>query len=144
MHCGARALDGITILRETYSAWAMGDIDEMLVHFAPNAVYALHVPKDIVPYGGETRDIVLLIPRLRLILETFAIVDYTPVSTTRHGGRFHTVVHYRFRHRETGLDIDGTTRHVVQIDSGRIARFDEYHDTDRIRAFFKLLDAPGA
>jgi uncharacterized protein len=143
MRCGARASEGVTILRETYSAWAMGDIEEMFVHFATDAVYALHVQKDVLPYGGETRGIELLIPRLRLILEMFAIIDYTPVSTTRHGDRFHTVVHYRFRHRETGLDIDGTTRHVVQIEKGKIMRFDEYHDTDRIRAFFRLLDAPG-
>ena len=39
----------------------------------------------------------------------------------------------------TGLEYDGSMRHVWRIKGDRIVRWEEFHDIERVRVYFRLL-----
>ncbi len=48
-------------------------------------------------------------------------------------------VDYKYVHRATGMDIDGTMRHNCCMLGGRIVRVEVIHDTARMAAFLDMV-----
>ena len=48
-------------------------------------------------------------------------------------------MYFHYRHKTTGLDYEGSMRHVWLIVGDQIVHFEEFHDMERVRAFFGLL-----
>jgi ketosteroid isomerase-like protein len=74
-----------------------------------------------------------------MILDDFHFLEYRPEYINDEGDVFHSQVRYHFRHKATGYDIEGTMRHVWQVEGDQIVRLEEFHDTPRVLAFFELL-----
>jgi ketosteroid isomerase-like protein len=146
-----RASDKI-LLEAAYAAWAARDLAATMSCFAENVLFAIHLPSDIAPYVGEVRGRDELAKRLQMILDDFDFIYYRPEQITAQGIAFHSQVKFHYRHKATGLEYEGSMRHTWRIAGDRITRFEEYHDAERVRAFFRLLaehmqrgggDAPG-
>ncbi len=104
----------------------------------------IHVPSDVVPWGGETRgktDVELCLCEL---LREFEFLVYRPVLISDVGNTCHAQVRYHFRHIRTGHEIEGTLRHIWEADGDKIVRLDEFHDIERLCAFFALLTTADA
>ena len=127
------------VLEVLYAAWAAKDLDAVLSCFSDDVVFVVHAPVDVVPFAGETHGKADLVRRLQTILHTFDFLDYHPVHISDYGDTGHAQVHYHFRHKQTGHEIDGTLRHIWQTDGDEIVRLEEFHDIERMRAFFELL-----
>jgi ketosteroid isomerase-like protein len=69
----------------------------------------------------------------------FELQRYVPRNITSREDVARCQIEYAFRHRASGEIIDGVLRVVAQITDGRIVRFREYHDRERIRAFMRLV-----
>jgi len=127
------------IVEGLYASWAAKDLRAVLACCTEDIVFALHVPREIMPFAGETRGKASLAPRLQMILDGFDFLEYRPLLITEDDDSFRAQVRYHFRHKATGHAIEGTMRHVGRVKGDKIARLEEFHDTPRVRAFFKLL-----
>lgn len=127
------------VLEAGYACWAARDLRATLSVFSEDVVFAIHLPPEVAPFAGEVRGRDELAPRLAAILDDFDFIEYVPLQITAEGGSFHSRVRFHYRHKQTGLDYEGTMRHVWGVEGDKIVRFEEFHDTERVRAFFRLL-----
>jgi ketosteroid isomerase-like protein len=128
-----------SIVEALYASWAVKDLPAVLACCTDDIVFAMHVPPEVMPFAGETCGKASLAPRLQMILDGFDFLIYRPLLISEDGNEFHAQVLYHFRHKATGLKIEGTMRHVGRFEGDKIARLDEFHDTPRLLAFFELL-----
>jgi ketosteroid isomerase-like protein len=128
-----------SIIEALYASWAVKDLAAVLDCCSDDIVFALHIPTDVAPFAGETCGKSALVPRLKQILDAFDFLDYRPTLITENAGAFHAQIHYHYRHKATGHEIEGTMRHTGRLEGDKLTRLDEYHDTPRVRAFFELL-----
>ena len=135
-----RASDRL-VLEAAYASWAARDLPAMLSCFSDDVTFAIHLPEDIAPFMGEVRGLDELSKRLRMILDDFDFLEYRHLQITTEGESFHSRVKFHFRHKATGLDYEGRMRHVWRIEGDKIVRFEEFHDTERVRTFFAMVAA---
>jgi ketosteroid isomerase-like protein len=127
------------MLEAIYASWAAKDLESVLSCYSDDVVILVNLPRDVVPYGGETRGKAELELRLLELLRDFEIFDYRPLLIRDVGDTCHAQVRYHYRHKRTGLEIEGTLRHIWHTDGDKIVRLEEIHDSERMRAFFELL-----
>jgi ketosteroid isomerase-like protein len=126
-------------LEATYAAWAQRDLAATLARFDPDVIFIIHLPPDVAPYVGEVRGRAQLAEALQMILDDFDFLEYRPLQITADGESFHSRIRFHYRHKATGLDYDGTMRHVWQVAGDMIVRFEEFHDAERVRTFFAMV-----
>lgn len=127
------------VLEAAYASWAARDLAATLAVFADDVMFVIHLPQDVAPFVGEVHGRSELAPRLQSILDDFDFIEYVPVQIVAEGGSFHSRVRFHYRHKATGLDYEGTMRHVWSVEGDRIVRFEEFHDAERVRTFFRLV-----
>jgi ketosteroid isomerase-like protein len=127
-------------LVQTYcERWAARDKLGCLGLMSSNVVWALYVPQEVLPFGGETRGVASISDRLQMVLDQFDTLNYRGFVTRTQGNIVSGQVAYRFRHKITGEDIEGVMRVVATIENGSVARWDEYHDVEKVKAFMRLI-----
>jgi ketosteroid isomerase-like protein len=127
------------LLEAAYASWAAQDLDATMACFAEDVVFATHLPADVVPFAGVSRGKVELRRQLQIIIDQFEFLTYRPVRISTEGRLFRSQVKMHYRHRATGLTYKGRLRHVWEIEGDKITHFEEFHDPDRVRAFFQLI-----
>ncbi|MGI9403006.1 MAG: nuclear transport factor 2 family protein [Hyphomicrobium sp.] len=135
---------GRNVLEAIHASWNAKDIDAVLSCLSDDVAVMIHVPSDVMRWGGETRGKAQAELKMRAALREFEFLDYHPVPISDVGDSCHAQVHYHFRHIETGHEIEGTLRHIWQADWDKIVRLEEFHDTERLHAFFELLATGGS
>lgn len=131
--------DGSILLEAGYAAWAAGDLDALMACFADDVAFAIHLPPEVVPFAGLVVGKEDLARQLTIIMGDFDILEYRPARITAAGNTFHSQISFVFRHKATGLKYEGTARHIWRVQDDKIVHFEEFHDTERTRAFFNLL-----
>ena len=129
----APALEGI------WAAWRVGNKAATLAWLADDAMYAQHIPADVVPSGGMAIGKRAVSDRLQTLLDLFETIDYDGTVTGVDGPTARGQVAFRFRHRVTGHEIEATMRMIIKVRNGLIVTLDEFHDVERIRAFMALI-----
>lgn len=132
-------LQPAAIVEGFWEAWSRRDKDAALAYLTDDILYALYVPEDVLPFGGETRGKASVSDRLQIVLDVFETDSYVGRITRCDGDVVHGVVDYSFRHKLTQHVINGSMRHVVLIRDGHAAEWREYIDTERVRAFMQLV-----
>ena len=127
------------VLEALYASWAVKDLKAVLSCCSDDIVFAIHVPPEVMPFAGETCGKDALVPRLQMILDGFDFLQYRPTHIVDEGESLHSQVRYHFRHKATGYDIEGSMRHVWEIEGDQIVRLEEFHDGPRVKTFFELL-----
>ncbi len=127
------------IVGDLYASWAIKDLPTVLDLLSENITFVMHIPAEAVPFAGETSNKSDLVPRLQQIIEGFDFIDYRPLFIRGSGDDFHAQIFYHYRHKGTGREIEGSMRHVGRIEEGKVARLEEFHDTQRVLAFLELI-----
>ena len=127
------------MVEAAYAAWAAQDLAGTLEAFADDVAFVIHLPPEVAPFVGEVRGKEQLRPRLQAIIGDFDFLEYELVQITAEAESFHSRVRFRYRHKASGLEYDGSMRHVWRIEGGKIVRFEEFHDAQRVRAFFAMV-----
>jgi ketosteroid isomerase-like protein len=127
------------VLRGIWAAWKAGDRAAVMEFVADEAVFAIYVPKDVLPFGGETSGRASISDRLQTILGQFDVLRYDGRLTKFENDTAHGQVEYLYRHKVTGEELDGVLRHIAQVRDGKVVHFKEYTDLERIRAFMRLI-----
>jgi ketosteroid isomerase-like protein len=131
-------------VRALWRAWQRREKAATLALLDDRIVFALLVPQEVLPFGGETVGKASVSDRLQTILEQFDTLSYEGKVTKALGDTVHGMVAYRFRHKVTRETIDGVMRHVIQVRDGLIVRINEYHDIALVRAFMRLVSHSAA
>lgn len=127
------------VLEATYASWAQRDLAATLARFDPEVVFIIHLPPDVGSFVGEVRGREQLGKSLQTILDDFDFLEYRPLQIIADGESFHSRIRFHYRHKATGLDYDGTMRHVWRVTGDMIVRFEEFHDAQRVRTFFAMV-----
>ncbi len=122
-------------------ALSLSDVESTIAFFDENADFAIHMPVELLPKGGKFIGRAAFAKRLNNIFRNFYTgrFELRTILTDREGLR--TQVAYTFRHRNTGETIDGVMRLLATVKDGHIVRWHEFHDTDKVEAFLRLVES---
>ena len=131
-------------LETFWRAWAKRDKAAALLLMSSDIRFAMHIPQETVPFGGETIGLPAFSDRLQTILDAFDTLHFQGTVTGVTGHVVRGQVSYAFRHKWTGEILEGVMRHVASGGPSRIAVLEEYHDVERIKAFMRLVSHSAA
>ena len=129
----ARALTGFC------EAWARRDKAMALTFAADGIAYNMTVPEETLPFGGLTVGRPAMSDRLQSLLDQFDTVSFDFALTVADREMARGQATFCFRHKVTGVEIDGVMRLIAWVRGGQMVSFDEFHDVDRVRAFMRLV-----
>ncbi len=132
----------LEVVSKFNSAWQAGDIEGALALVADDAVYELHVSKEVLPFGGETVGRVGIAAVVDRIRADWDYILYRPLVLAGHGEIVRFQVEFMYRHRASGDVLSGRFRMVMKVENGLITRVDEYHDRAKVEAFMRLVQGP--
>ena len=133
--------DTRSVIDAIYAAWAARDVAGTLAGMADDCVYTMHVPTDVLAYGGTHRGKAAIGTCLQAILVDYSFVAYAVDRLVVDGESAHAQVIYYYRHTDSQHQMDGRFRHVWRVTDGRVTRIDEYHDVARLEAFLAMVHA---
>jgi ketosteroid isomerase-like protein len=131
-------MDNQAIVVSFLKCWIAQDVELTVAHAADDVVYALHISKEALPFGGETHGKERIRGVLYAILADFDYLKYEPVILGAQDDMVRVQVSFIYHHRRTGEDLVGSKRLVIKLRDGLIARVDEYHDAALVEAFMRL------
>jgi len=118
--------------------WAEGKLTRLLRLFADDSVFAVHSQPQAPSLVGEGVGKVLLAQRLDMVLDQVEVQAFDPVGLTTDGIWHYSRVRFRYRHHVSRLVISGTMRQKFGFVGDRIAHYQLFHDSHRMRAFYNL------
>lgn len=133
--------DTESVVRSCYAAWANRDIDATLAVMAEDCVFDLHVPTDVLPFGGAHRGKAAIADCLGAILIDYSFIAYAVDWLVVEGDLARAQIVYYYQHIDSAQSIDGRFRHVWHVTDGLVQRIDEYHDVERLRAFLHMVQS---
>lgn len=125
--------------RDALAAYATGNFDGFLKLLADRVEYNLYLDESIVPFAGTAEGKFDFVTRLADMHRYFEYILFRPTEPRAHEDGFHASVEFVYRHRATGEILDGRFRLVIQVANGLVYRIREFHDAERIQAFFHLV-----
>jgi ketosteroid isomerase-like protein len=134
-----QASDARLILDDVYASWKGGDLPATLSYFTENLVFAVHSTPNTASLVGDGMGRDDFGSRLEMFLRKFEVEEFKlqhPVTT--NGVWMQSKVAFRYRHRASGWDVDGTMRHKWLFVGDEIAHFELFHDSPRMHAFYEM------
>ena len=129
------------IVEAMYASWAAQDLTAVAACLHRDAVYRLHLPSDAWTISGDVRGRQGIITSLGEILRDFEVLEYRPVKITNEGdGIAKSRAKIQYGHKATGLSYEATISNKWQIAGDKIVRFEVFHDAQRLRAFFEMVN----
>jgi hypothetical protein len=126
------------LIESVYAAIAVQDVDLALASLVDNVGFTVHAPPGITTYIGEGHRKEVLGARMRTFYRVHDVLEYAPELLSKRHEWIMARVRYRYQHRLTGLEIDGTMRQFMRLDRGRVVHWEIVHDVQRMAAYFDL------
>lgn len=130
------------VVADACASWAAGDVHGLLSLFVDDVVFSVHSRPGAASLVGEGLGKVLFAQRLEMLLDQVEVVVFDLSNVTTDGFWHHCRVRYRYQHRANRMIIDGSMRHKFAFVGHKIAHFELFHDTHRMRAFYDLARLP--
>lgn len=124
------------ILEAVITAFSLEDIESTAAYFAYNADFVIVTTPEIVLNGRPD-----ITRRLQKIVTDFHVDRFEVRTILPTDDGLRTQILFAFRHRATGQVIDGVMRVTARVQNGRIVRWREYQDADRVEAFMRLVQS---
>jgi ketosteroid isomerase-like protein len=129
------------ILGDAYASWEEGDVLRTLSYFTDDVVFAVHSSSDAASLVGAGLGRDEFGRRLEMFLRQFEVEEFALQRVTTKGVWVRSSVAFRYRHRISGMAVDGTMRHKWLFLGDEIAHFELFYDSPLMRAFYKLAAA---
>ena len=129
------------ILVSAHNAWSKGAVELLLSHYTDDMIYWCD--------AGVIRGVPFQIdgkPEMRTFLRSILAVAESAsavVDFKLEGNIGHATIDAHVRHRRTGREIAGSYRQVVTFRGRKIMRADEFHDSDRMSQFWRMVSVDG-
>jgi ketosteroid isomerase-like protein len=118
-----------------YEAWRKGQLDVVLDRLDEGIEHTIHIPPAMNPIGGTVQGRAATAERLAAIGRDYEILAFDNDEIVADGDEARTRVRLRYRHRQTGQEIETVSEHHWRLENGRVVMFEEFHDIDAVRAF---------
>ena len=135
---GMSASNSRLVLGDACALWARGDLPGLLSHFVDDVVFSVHSRPHAASLVGEGLGKVLFARRLEALLDQVEVLAFDLQSVTTDGIWHRSRVRYLYRHHANRMVIDGTMSHRFGFIGDKIAHFELFHDTHRMRAFYDM------
>ncbi|MEQ1715616.1 MAG: nuclear transport factor 2 family protein [Hyphomicrobium sp.] len=129
------------ILEAAITAIALEDVESAAAFFDENAEFAILIPVGVLPFGGTFKGRKSFTKRLAMIAGEFHVARFSARTILPCDEGLRTQIDYSFHHRSSGQAIDGVMRVVARIRDGKIVRWHEFQDTERVEAFMRLVNS---
>jgi hypothetical protein len=126
------------VLGDACASWREGNIAGVLAHLLDDVVFNVHALPGKASIVGEGMGKALFGNRLAMLLDEIEVQRFDLQGVVRHGLWHFSRVEYIYRHRATGMRIDGSMRHQWGFVGARIGHFEVFHDSARMCAFFDM------
>lgn len=124
------------ILEAVITAFSLEDIESTAAYFAEDADFVIVTTPEIVLTGRAA-----ITRRLQTVVADFYVETFAARTILPADDGLRTQILFAFRHRATGQVIDGIMRVTATVRDGRIVRWREYQDAERVEAFMRLVRA---
>jgi ketosteroid isomerase-like protein len=130
-----------TIIGDIYDSWRAQDLDRMASYLPEDFSHVIHIPLQVHPLGGLCRGKAAAVGRLGQIAQQFDFLRFDTSDLMLRGNRVGLEIPIRYRHRETGIQIETMIVNFWTFEDGWPVGLSEYHDIGRIQAFTASLAA---
>jgi len=131
-------MDSRAVVASLNAYWSAQDVEMTLAHCAEDVVYSLYVSEQTVPFGGEARGKAACRNVLHMMLEQFDYLKYEPVIVGADDDRVRVQISFRFHHRRTAENLDGSMRTGFTVKDELVERVHECLDEALVAAFMRL------
>ena len=129
------------ILGDAYASWEGGDILGALSYVTADLEFAVHASSDAGSLVGTGSGRDEFGRRLESFLRQFEVKAFALQQVSVKGLWVQSRASFRYRHRASGMEVDGAMRHKWRFVGDEIAHFELFHDSERMRAFYKMAAA---
>ena len=126
------------VVAASLEAWARRDLEQSLSYMDDDVVFTFNAGEGQLLLAGASRGKDEVRRRLQEILDLFDFQALVLESLRDDGETVRTSMLFYYRHKASGLNVEGRYRQVVRVESGLIVRVDEYHDAAAVDAFLRL------
>lgn len=123
------------IIADIYDAWRAQDMDWLASYLPEDFSHVVHIPREIHSLGGLSAGKLASVERLRLIAVQFDVLRFDTSDLMIVKDRAAAEIPVRYRHRESGAQLETMIGNFWTFEEGWPVRLVEYHDVDRIKAF---------
>lgn len=123
------------------SAWANGDLDEVMSFLHDDVVRNVNVDGELVPFAASVVGKAAIRERMQMAVDTFEfgsyVTDYLRVEEHIARARMRSI----YIHLATGERLNMRFRLVVEQHDGLITRIDGFYDRFYLEAFARLVNS---
>lgn len=130
-----------TIITDIYDAWRAQDLDRLASYLPEDFCHIVHIPTAIHPLGGVRQAKRAALERFGLIARQFDFLRFDTSDLMIQRNRAGAEIPIRYRHRETGTQLETMIVNFWTFEDGWPINLAEYHDIERIQAFSNNLAA---
>lgn len=121
------------------ACWNTQDVELTMAYISDDAVYALYVSEQTVPFAGVSEGKDAIRSTLYMMLEQFDYLRFDRAIVAVNGDVVRVQTQFKFHHRRTGQNLEGSMRTVFTVRDGLVVRCDEYLDEELLDAFMRLV-----
>jgi ketosteroid isomerase-like protein len=129
------------IIGDIYDAWRAQDLEWLASYLPDDFSHMIHIPTEVHPLGGLCRGKAAAIERFAIVAHQFDFLHFDTSDLMMQKDRAGLEIPVRYRHRETGVQLETTIVNFWTFEDGWPVRLAEYHDIGRIQAFSANLAA---
>lgn len=132
------AMDARSVVESLIACWATQDVEMTMAHISEEAVYSLYLSEETVPFGGVSQGKEHIRATLYMMLAEFDYLRFDREIVGVEGDVVKVQTQFKFHHRRTGGNLEGSMRTVFTVADGLVVRCDEYLDEGLVETFMRL------
>jgi len=125
------------VMETAYAFWEAGDLPAVMSFVHHRIAFAVH-PFTESSILGQGIGRLQFKRRLDMFLALCDVQKFHVTSLTVRGGEVDGRASFHYRHKLSGMEIEGSMRNVWQVADGKIVRLDLMTDTGLLGAFFGM------
>ncbi len=124
-----------TVIADIYDAWRKQDLDWLASYLPDDFCHVIYIPPEIHPLGGMSNGKQAALQRLATIASQFDVLRFDTSELIFQKNRAGVEIPIRYRHRQTGVELETTMANFWMFEEGWPVKLTEYHGIGRIQAF---------
>jgi ketosteroid isomerase-like protein len=131
-------MDARGVVEAIIARWNTQDVETTMAYIAEDAEYALYVSEQTVPFAGVSRGRDEIRATLYMMLAEFDYLRFDREIVGVDGDVVKVQTQFKFHHRRTGGNLEGSMRTIFTVKGGMVVRCDEYLDQGLVDTFMRL------
>lgn len=127
------------VVNEFSFEYAMRNFDRAFAMVHDEIAWAMHIPPEVGPFAGVSVGKAIARQRAEAIAAALELFSYDIEFARPSLDAVRITVRQHWRHRATAEDLQLTSRQLWSLRDDLLVSLDEFHDSPRVEAFFRLV-----